>query len=103
MYGVVTKISEGDGNKCDRSIEPNELRWDLMRGYKWINIPEKSLIFFRQNVFELGEILILDRDSEREIGGRGRKPSGWDIEFEKFKNVTDAIKKSLEVLDEVKK
>ena len=50
----------------------------------------------RQEVFTLGEILVLD-DSGREVSGHGRKPIKWYVETETFEDIEDAIQKSIEV------
>lgn len=55
-----------------------------------------TAIFLRQPVFCLGEILIT-RDGVRECSGRGRKPSKWLVEYERFDSVDDAINRSNEV------
>jgi hypothetical protein len=47
-------------------------------------------------VFFPGEIVITNNDG-REIVGKGRKPDKWDVEYETFKNIDDAIKRAQEV------
>ena len=51
---------------------------------------------FRAPVFDIGEILVLDLDG-REIGGRGRKPSKWDVKCEVFDDIEKAIERAREV------
>jgi len=48
-------------------------------------------------VFCEGEILIIDDEFEREIGGFGRCPRKWWVEYELFENVEDAIKCSAKI------
>jgi hypothetical protein len=50
--------------------------------------------------FMKGEILIIDAETEREIAGLRRKPSKWDVEYEVYDNLEDAIKRALEVEEE---
>lgn len=52
----------------------------------------------RAEVFSLGEIVVLD-GGEREIGGEGRKPSKWFIEYETFDDIDAAIARSREVTE----
>ena len=52
----------------------------------------------RAPVFVAGEILILDEEDSREVDGRGRKPSKWDVSVEHFENLEDALAKSREVV-----
>lgn len=47
--------------------------------------------------FSVGEILILNPDTGREITGKQRKPGKWDIEVEEFTTLTKAINRALEV------
>jgi hypothetical protein len=48
-------------------------------------------------VFTLGEIMIMDSETGREISGAGRKPSKWDVECRTFDKLEDAIACSKEV------
>ena len=50
-----------------------------------------TLLVGRTQVFELGEILILEGEGEREVGGRGRKPSKWDVDVEYFDTLDEAV------------
>ncbi len=52
---------------------------------------------FGVEVFHRGEILILDIDG-REVAGRGRKPSKWDVEVETFQVLEEAIECAHEVV-----
>lgn len=54
---------------------------------------------FRMPVFALGEILVLDGEG-REIGGRGRKPNKWDVDWEVCDTVEYAVLKAVEVVDQ---
>ena len=54
-------------------------------------IDGKDLIWARRQVFELGEILILDGEYGREVAGRGRKPSKWFVECKHFDNLEHAV------------
>ena len=47
--------------------------------------------------FEEGEIIICD-DSGREVCYPGRKPSKWDVEYEIFDNLDNAVERARELL-----
>ncbi len=49
-------------------------------------------------VFTLAEILILDNEYGREVAGKGRKPSKWDVEIEHFQDLERAIVCAEEVI-----
>ena len=51
-------------------------------------------------VFTLGEILILDRTTGREVDGRGRNPSKWAVTVERFDALEDAVARSAAVLED---
>lgn len=53
----------------------------------------------RVEVFTLGEIFILGPGG-REYGGKGRKPSKWDIEFETCQTLEQAVELSEKVTRE---
>lgn len=62
--------------------------------------PELALLLMlkgRIPVFSLGEIIILD-ESGREVGGHMRKPSKWDIEYETFTTLAEAVDRSVQAL-----
>lgn len=42
-------------------------------------------------VFTLGEIMILDDDTGREVVGKGRKPSKWVVSIEHFQVLEEAV------------
>ena len=44
----------------------------------------------RQPVFTVGEVIITD-DGERECIGHGRKPSKWDVKYQTFDSIDDAV------------
>jgi hypothetical protein len=48
--------------------------------------------------FEIGEILVIDKDYGREKFGDGRKPSKWAVETEEFDSFAEAVKRRNEVL-----
>jgi len=60
------------------------------------DLGDKTLVF-RQPVFMMGEILILDGDG-REIGGRMRKPDKWDVTIEIYRTIEDAVTRAEEVM-----
>lgn len=56
------------------------------------DISNYSAIRAKLPVFELGEILIVNRNG-REISGKGRKPDKWYVEYETFWTLRAAIKR----------
>ena len=48
-------------------------------------------------VFEEGEIVICYADTEREVCYPGRKPHKWDVEYDRFDNLNDAVKRAREI------
>jgi len=55
-----------------------------------------AIITIMAPVFWLGEILVVD-EGGREIGGKGRKPSKWAVEYEEFDDLAEAVRRSREV------
>lgn len=55
-----------------------------------------ATLSMRTPVFCVGEILILDGDG-REVAGRGRKPSKWDVDVEHFDSLEDAVERAKEL------
>lgn len=49
--------------------------------------------------FEVGEILVIDKEYGREILGAGRKPSKWAVNTEEFSSFAEAVKRRNEVLE----
>ncbi len=52
-------------------------------------------LYVQTPVFTVGEILITQNG--REIAGKGRKPSKWDVEYESFDDLNDALVRALEI------
>ena len=50
-----------------------------------------------EEVFQPGEILILDAEWGREVSGQGRKPGKWDVVCEHFDDMDTAIARALKV------
>lgn len=60
-----------------------------------------TILCLRQPVFHVGEILILDAETGREVGYPGRKPSKWFIRIEEFdQDLEGAIRRAREVFEE---
>lgn len=58
------------------------------------------LLNARRPVFDLGEVLLLDDSTGREVDGPGRKPSKWFVTTEEFDTLDAAIERSREVRDQ---
>lgn len=48
-------------------------------------------------VFFLGELIVIDADRGWEIVGKGRKPYRWDIEYEEFEEIEDAVRLAMQI------
>ena len=91
-----------DGNLAD---EFGYTYTDVESGDKFIVVGTPSSFITHDNpsceikvtVFEVGEIVICDC-SGREVCYPGRKPSKWDVEYEVFDNLDDAVKRAQELL-----
>jgi hypothetical protein len=60
-----------------------------------IDLNKTQMVFCNVPVFSLGEILVMG-SNDRTIPD-GRKPDKWDVEYETFNNIGDAIKRANEV------
>lgn len=90
IFGVITRTPDPekeDGNLASAIVYrlPPELRMAVM-------------IHGRAPVFTIGEILVLDSESGREISGAGRKPSKWDVDCEHFTEINAAIARAQDVM-----
>lgn len=116
VYAVITDIDPdwaGDypGNFYD--ADPENVR---IRTFTWKNDDDderdwdkyfnkgkkpfdKGWVTPQLQVFELGEVVILDGVDGREVCGGQRKPSKWYVEVEHFTRLSDAVKRSREVVD----
>ena len=68
-----------------------------LKGKPHIDLTKRQIVFCNVPVFKLGEILIMDHEYGRTIPD-GRKPSKWDVQYECFDNIDDAITKAKEVV-----
>lgn len=87
------------GNTC------HDFLWD---GYDFCN--ERKLVHVgtsnigkpigecKRAVFEVGEIVICDAINGREVCYPGRKPIKWDVVYDLFDNLDDAVKRAQELL-----
>ena len=106
VFAVITEIPDADagqsGNLASatdlyRVVEPPSDTNDWQSRVE--RVPIMLALNFRQPAFALGEILILNAGTDREIGGIQRKPSKWFIEYETFDTVEQAIERSREVAE----
>jgi hypothetical protein len=99
-FAVITKIP-ADGNCSDELLVPRKFKtgWDSggeveEELFTTIDNPTAEdvirMIRVRLPVFSLGEILIVN-DIGREFAGKGRKPSKWNVEYEEFDTIEQAI------------
>jgi hypothetical protein len=69
-WAVITKAEDKLGNQYDETKNMNA------HPDKWITVKVQN--------FTIGEILMIDPWFGRELSGKGRKPSKWDVEYEVF-------------------
>lgn len=80
---VITAAKDEDGNQYDCLIQNHD-----------------PFDFHPKQAFVQGELLVVD-DYGREVSGKGRKPSKWDVEYELFDfvDLDKAVQRSIEVKD----
>lgn len=92
-FGVITKINSVGGNLA-AALDIYHVREEPDAQNEYQGVYERMNIMYslalRVPVFHVGEVLVLD-DNGREIPYPGRKPSGWDVTYETFDVVDDAI------------
>lgn len=100
-FYVITKTPDllEDGNMAHEWMYDG---WDFSNGCKipviGMSDKAKPLGDCKVPVFEKGEIVICDVGNGREVGYPGRKPSKWDVEYDIFDNLDDAVKRSQELI-----
>lgn len=57
----------------------------------------KMLGFVKMPCFHLGEMLVLDSETGREMTGLQRKPAKWFIGYEIYEHFEDAVRRSMEI------
>lgn len=105
-FCVITRIPDSEkgesGNlavalplylETEQPSKENDYRGKFEPVVKLMGMAALSL---RAPVFALGEILVVD-ESGREIGGIARKPSKWDIDYEEYDTVEEAVAKAIEL------
>ena len=98
LYLVNDSYHWRDGKEIEADRTPHAITYDDMQ--KVLKGKSNSMsLDFRVQVFELGELLILDAPDGREVAGKQRAPRKWYVEYEEFDDIEDAIKRSREVLD----
>lgn len=77
-------------------------------GDLWVEVPKKnpddddvfeqvdalSALHVYTPVFTLGEILVLDEEDGREVGGMGRAPRKWFVEVEHYDDINKAVRRA---------
>jgi len=102
-YQVITRIP--DPEKGETGNLYDEVPWWLVEGTGEIKdgewVPDRverdySRGSVRMPVFEIGEVLIVN-DYGREIVGHGRKADKWDVDYEEFDTIEEAVVRAREV------
>jgi hypothetical protein len=90
----IKDITYGGGKEVtEKTYKPHSITQDEMNKI----LPNHDFDFMVEN-FTLGEICILDEPLGREVSGKQRAPRKWLIDFEEFKSLEKAVKRSQEVL-----
>lgn len=109
QYEVITKLPEDpDGNYYDDFLSPQRFRIGFNKDgdiYETLLAPippdanPLEAVRVRLPVFDLGEILLVGRTG-RELFGRGRKPSKWYVESERYWLRRNAVARARQVIKE---
>ena len=89
---VVTKVPDPEGPEAEGN-QTAAIVYNLPPQFRMA-----CMVQGRSTVFELGEILILDSKSGREIAARGRKPDKWDIKIEYCSSLDEAVELSMSTM-----
>lgn len=110
VYIVITRVPKDDeeGNlyddflvyrRRDERDDDDELVLTEPPASWWSDNTQEKPVPVRLQNFSLGEVLICD-EYGREVAGRGRKPSKWYVETEKFDSLEAAVARAQAVLEE---
>lgn len=101
-YGVITAVAEppNSGNMATAIdvhvvIEKGPINEKVV---PLMSVNPNAALTLRVPVFTAGEILILGEDG-REVAPPGRKPDKWQVQYEEFDDVHEAIARAREVSD----
>ncbi len=96
-YAVVTEIPPNEkGGNMATALGAIYETLDSHMTYRSLGMDGINLAI---PVFTLAEIMILDADTGREVAGRGRKPSKWDVSIEHFQVLEEAVLCATETID----
>lgn len=97
-YEVITKINSLKGNLFNPILYRNngEVFEEAM---SLMDTTDNCSTSPQVENFDVGEICIVD-DCGREINGKKRKPSKWDVAVEEYECFDDALSKAIEVSNE---
>jgi hypothetical protein len=105
-FAVITKVPKvREGNEYDQILvegydkDNEEVIYHLPKEGVEYRMVDTKFINAKLPVFQLGEILILDKTG-REAAGMGRKPSKWSVEVEEFNDLQEAIDRAHIVLED---
>lgn len=102
-FQVITKVPDADGPDAWQNValacptyvinfaDPTSLS-----PVSTVGIDPLSL---RSPVFTLGEVMIVDDATGREVVGRGRKASKWGVEVREFDTVEEAVACAKDVME----
>lgn len=85
---------------CDDEIEDTYLIDPPKTDQLIEAIRNKTVIDAKVEVFQVGEVLICDSVGEREIPYPGRKPSKWTVSYERYDDIQEALKRSVDVFNQ---
>jgi hypothetical protein len=96
VFAVITKVPDIESGETGNLA----MAWPLFTEENNTAklLPTTASFGLLSPVFDQGEIIVVDDEYGREIGGAGRNPSKWFVECEYFDDVEAAIARSREVM-----
>ena len=98
---VITRVPDSDEPSGNLASTGDLYLHDGMGGYDELTLAEQAKAFpekmIYSEVFQKSEILIVDAVTHRELSGDGRKPSKWDVDYEVFDDLHQAVQRAEEL------
>jgi hypothetical protein len=103
-YAVITRVADPatGGNLAmafdlfHQTEQPDIEKGNYLGTFE--RVPMDIMLTLRAPVFEVGELLVLG-ESGREVLGAGRKPDKWDVDYEEFNAIEDAVRLAKDITE----
>ena len=107
VFGVPSRVSDYDlceeeGGECYTYVDSDAVSMELFNeGVKRHDAGDDRgrAISYKAKYFELGELMVLDNEFEREVGGSCRKPAKWGVDYKEFDDIDDAIECAMKITE----